>query len=139
MRISLIGFVFLVSWLATAQAQENEAPQPKPAPPSAPMARPESGAITKKETENMNALIIAVRTAMKENRFADAEASMLNVTRDNPNLVLPWLELGLAQLAQKKYPEAEEALKIAIGIDTASEQRAHNNDYYQKVDAPGVV
>jgi tetratricopeptide (TPR) repeat protein len=139
MKMLLIGCVFLVSCAATAKAQENGAPLPKPAPPSAPMASPESGAVTKKETENINAVILAARTAMKENRFVDAEKSMLNVTHNNPNLVLPWLELGLAQLGLKKYPEAEEALKIAIGIDTASEQRAHSDDFYQKVDAPGVV
>jgi tetratricopeptide (TPR) repeat protein len=139
MKAFLVGFVFLLSTLVTAPAQENGAPLPKPTPALAPTARPDTSVVTKKEAENVNGAILAARTALKENRFADAEASMLKVTQENPNLVLPRLELGLAQLGLKKYPEAEANLKVAIGIDSASEQRAHSDDFYQKADAPGVV
>jgi len=65
---------------------------------------------------------------------------MLPVTRDNPNLILPWVELGLAQLGLKKYTEAETSFKMALGIDPASLQRAHADDFYQSPDAaPGAV
>jgi len=103
------------------------------------MPRPEDGPVTKKETENVNALIIEARNATKEKRYTDSEAVMLRVTAANANLVLPWVELGLAQLGLKKYPDAEISFMNALGIDPASQGRAHNNDFYQKVDAPGVV
>lgn len=139
MKVMLTGFVFVISSLVAATAQQNGAPLPKPTPALAPDARPDTSAVTKKGAESVNAAILATRTAMKENRFAVAETTMLKVTQENPNLVLPWLELGLAQLSLKKYPEAETNLKRAIGIDSASEHRAHSDDFYQKVDAPGVV
>src|SRR6266705_2206542 len=74
----------------------------------------------KKDSEGLNATIIAARKATAEKRFADSEAMMSKVTADNPKLVLPWVELGLAQLGLKKYPEAENSFKMALGIDPDS-------------------
>ena len=54
---------------------------------------------------------------------------MAKVTADNSKLILPWVELGLAQLGLKKYPEAREnSFKMALGIDPDSIQRAHTDD-----------
>ena len=73
----------------------------------------------KKESEGLNAAIVAARKATAEKRFADSEAMMAKVTADNPKLILPWVELGLAQLGLKKYPEAENSFKMALGVDPA--------------------
>ncbi|WP_109486376.1 hypothetical protein [Occallatibacter savannae] len=120
-------------------AQENGAPLPAPAPPPAPQMRPGDRIVTKKESETVNAAIAEARKATAEKRYADSEALMGKTTTENPNLILPWLELGLAQLGDKKYPDAENSFKMALGIDPESLKRAHSDDFYQKPDAPGVV
>ena len=94
----------------------------------------ESGSI-----DNVNAAVVAARAATKDQRFADAEALMLKLTASQPEMVVPWAELGLAQLGLKKYPEAENDFKIALGIDAASLKREHAEDFYQPVDAKGTV
>ena len=66
---------------------------------------------------DVNAAVVAARAATKEKRYADAEALMLSVTSAKPELVIPWVELGLAQLGLKKYPESEDCFKRALGID----------------------
>jgi tetratricopeptide (TPR) repeat protein len=88
----------------------------------------------KKDSEGLNAQIVAARKATAEKRFADSEALMSKVTAENPKLILPWVELGLAQLGEKKYPEAENSFKMALGIDPASSTREHSNDFYQSSD-----
>jgi tetratricopeptide (TPR) repeat protein len=93
----------------------------------------------KKDSESLNALIVAARKATAEKRFADSEAIMSKVTADDPKLILPWVELGLAQLGLKKYPEAENSFKMALGTDSNSIQRAHSDDFYQDNAKPGVV
>jgi tetratricopeptide (TPR) repeat protein len=95
---------------------------------------PESGSI-----ENVNAAVVAARAATKDQHYADAEALMLKVTAAHPELVVPWAELGLAQLGLKKYPEAEGDFKVALGIDPASIKREHSEDFYQAVDTKGAV
>src|SRR5271157_3868368 len=62
--------------IAPAFAQQ-QAPLPLPAPPAAPMPRPEDGAVTKKEADNVNAEILEARAATKDKRFADSESLML--------------------------------------------------------------
>jgi tetratricopeptide (TPR) repeat protein len=89
--------------------------------------------------DSVNSAVVAARAATKEKRYADAEALMLKVTSDKPQLVIPWVELGLAQLGLKKYSEAENSFKTALGIDPASQERAHSDDFYQLNDKPGTV
>lgn len=91
------------------------------------------------DIENVNAAVTAARAATKEKRFDEAETLMLKVTASRPELVIPWVELGLAQLGLKKYPEAENAFKIALGIDAESVKRAHQDDFYLNVDQKGVT
>ena len=98
--------------------------------------KPAEATVTVRKSENVNADLVAARKATAEKRYADSEALMLTVTQNNPNLVLPWVELGLAQLGLKKYEDAENAFKIALGIDPASLRRAHSDDFYQTPDAP---
>lgn len=125
--------------LAPSFAQENGAPLPKPTPPAAPPPETGKGAVTDKEVVNYNTAIVEARTATKEGRFADSEALMQKLTQDKPNLILPWVELGLAQMGLKKYSDAENSFKLALGLDPDSAKRAHSNDFYQAIDAPGVV
>lgn len=140
MRHSLVVcFALLASLLPCLSAQENGAPLPKPAPQMAPIPRPNVGAPTKKESAAINTVLTEARKATAERRYADSEALMLKVTRDNPNMILPWVELGAAQLGLKKYPEAENSFKMALGIDPESLKRAQSDNFYQKPDAPGVV
>lgn len=139
MRSPLVCVVLIGLSFPALLAQQNDAPLPLPAPPIAPVPNPLDSAVTKKGAENLNAEIIAARKATAEKRYADSEAMMLKVTASDPNLILPWVELGLAQLGLKKYPEAENSFKVALGIDPASVRRAHNDDFYQQVDAPGVI
>ena len=93
----------------------------------------------KKDPEGLNGQIVAARKATAEKRFADSEAMMAKVTADNPKLILPWVELGLAQLGLKKYPEAENSFQMALGIDPASILRAHSDDFYQSTDKRDAV
>lgn len=94
----------------------------------------------KKVTENVNTELVEARAATKEKRYADSEALMLRATASEPNLILLWVELGLAQNGLKKYDAAENSFKIALGIDPASLKRAHGDDFYQQLpDAKGVV
>src|ERR1700676_3305721 len=100
-------------------------PLPAPAPAAAPIPRPEDSAVTRKGAERVNAEVIAARKATSENRFSDAEALMQKLTESNPSMILPWVELGLAQIRLKKYSEAENSFKTALGIDPASLKRLH--------------
>ena len=93
----------------------------------------------KKESEGLNETITAARKATAEKRFADSEAMMSRITAENPKLILPWVELGLAQMGLKKYAEAENSFQMALGVDPASAQRAHSDDFYQNADKAGVV
>jgi len=93
----------------------------------------------KKDSGSLNAQIVAARKATAEKRFADSEAMMLKVTTDYPKLVLPWVELGLAQLGLKKYTEAENSFEMALGTDPESIKRAHADAFYQDNNKPGTV
>jgi len=68
----------------------------------------------------INADVLAARAANKDKRYADAEAIMLKDTVSKPDLILPWIELGLAQIGLQKYAEAEASFKAAIAIDPRS-------------------
>jgi tetratricopeptide (TPR) repeat protein len=124
MKVPLVCLALPAVLSACLFAQDPN-PAPKPA---------ESSAVRK--TEGLNAEIVAARKATAEKRFADAEALMLPLTEKNPNLILPWVELGLAQLGLKKYADAENDFKRGLGIDVASIQRAHADDFYRPEDRP---
>ena len=92
----------------------------KPAPGLAPLgASPDqkpavaapSGSLS---VDAANADLKAARAANQEKRYTDAEALMLRDTAARPSMPYLWLELGQAQLGQKKYAEAETSYKAAL-------------------------
>ena len=89
--------------------------------------------------DNVNAAVVAARAATKDKRYAGAESLMIKATESHPELIVRRIELGLAQLGLKKYPEAETSFKVALGIDTASQERAHSADFYQQPDRASAV
>jgi tetratricopeptide (TPR) repeat protein len=132
MNRNLIGLLAVMS-LSIAPALAQLPPlggQSSPAPAGqapglpplggAPAATPPSGSLS---VDAVNADLKTARTANQEKRFADAETLMLKDTAAKPNQPYLWIELGLAQLGQKKYPEAEVSFKAALsGGDTAQKQ-----------------
>jgi tetratricopeptide (TPR) repeat protein len=99
-------------------------------------AAPDNGG---KGTLSPNAALVAARAATKDKRYADSEALMLKLTSSSPEMILSWVELGLAQMGLKKYPEAERSFKVALGLDPASLKREHSGDFYQSPEAKGAV
>jgi tetratricopeptide (TPR) repeat protein len=93
----------------------------------------------KKGAERLNSALVQARTATAEGRYADSEALMLAITRDNPALIIPWVELGAAQLGLKKYADAEKSYMTAIGIDPETLDKARSNDFYLQANTQGVV
>jgi tetratricopeptide (TPR) repeat protein len=122
--------VFLALTLAATIASPVSAQSAPPATSSFPQSD---------KIADVNAAVVAARAATKEKRYADAEALMLSVTSAKPELVIPWVELGLAQLGLKKYPQSEDSFKRALGIDPASLETAHSEDYYQLSAKPGTI
>lgn len=136
---SLVSLVFVCSLVPCASAQENGAPLPKPAPQMAPIPRLDDHAVSRKDSEAINATILQARKATSEKRYADAEGMMLKVTHDNPNLILPWVELGSAQLGLKKFADAQVSFSKALGTDPDSVKKERSENFYKDIDAPGVV
>jgi tetratricopeptide (TPR) repeat protein len=66
--------------------------------------------------DKVNAALVQARKATAEKRFEDSESLMLQATQANPQLVLPWVELGMAEMGLKKYPDAENSFKMALGM-----------------------
>jgi tetratricopeptide (TPR) repeat protein len=139
MMRSLMSLLFTCSLLTGALAQDNNAPLPKPAPPIAPIPRPDDAVVSKKASTNLNATIVQARLATSDGRYAESEALMLKVTHDNPSLILPWVELGAAQLGLKKFPEAETSFMTALGIDPGTIKNARSDNFYLQADTQGVV
>jgi tetratricopeptide (TPR) repeat protein len=79
--------------------------------------------------------LVAARAANKEMRYADAEALMQKDTAASPHSSLMWIELGVAELGLKKYLEAEEAYKRALGIDPETQKAVHQEDFYSSKDS----
>ena len=72
----------------------------------APLGQPLAAAPAQISVETANADLKTARTANQEKRYAEAEALMLKDTAARPTLAYLWIELGLAQLGQKKWAEA---------------------------------
>jgi tetratricopeptide (TPR) repeat protein len=91
-----------------------------------------------KLVKEINTDVVAARTATREKRYADAETIMLKDTASQPDLILPWVELGLAQLGLKKYPEAEASFKAALVIDPRSPKAQHEMGF-DRTDIPNAT
>ncbi len=74
--------------------------------------------------EAVNADLKTARAANQEKRFADAETLMLKDTAAKPNQPYLWIELGLAQLGQKKYDEAEASFNRVMGTASGAQAAA---------------
>jgi tetratricopeptide (TPR) repeat protein len=94
-----------------------------PAPSSA-MQKKEDAKSTAWPANKVNAALLQARMATAEQRFQDSESLMLQVTEANPQQVLAWVELGNAQLGLKKYAEAENSFKTALGVKPVPENAA---------------
>jgi tetratricopeptide (TPR) repeat protein len=77
-----------------------------------------------------NADLKTARTANQEKRYTDAETLMLRDTALRSNMPPLWLELALAQLAQKKYPEAESSFKAALSNGETVKPQASTAGFY---------
>ena len=96
-------------------------------------------ASTGKFAGDVNAALTSARADNKDKRFADAEALMLPITTSQPALILPWIELGNAQIGLQKYADAEKSFKIALGIDPATLKQAQGDDFFAPEGANSVA
>ena len=92
--------------------------------------------ITNKDVANVNAALTQARKATSEKRYADSESLMLNVTQSKPNVILAWVELGRAQLALNKYPDAEKDFQTALGIQPTGAQKTAAPGFYGDAAGP---
>jgi tetratricopeptide (TPR) repeat protein len=69
--------------------------------------------------KGLNADLETARTDIKNKNFADADALMTKDSQAKPDAAVLWLELGNAQVGEKKYPEATTSLQKAISLETA--------------------
>jgi len=105
-------FVGIAMMLAVSCARSQGLPPL--GPPQPPAAAP-AGTLT---VEAMNNDLKAARAANQEKRFSDAETLMEKDTAAKPNQPFLWIELGLAQLGEKKYEDAESTFKKALAATT---------------------
>jgi tetratricopeptide (TPR) repeat protein len=82
--------------------------------------------------EAMNADLKTARAANQEKRFADAETLMRKDTAARPKQPYLWIELGVAQLGQKKYDEAETSFKAALNGGEAVQKQTDVAGFYQE-------
>jgi tetratricopeptide (TPR) repeat protein len=109
-----------------AASRDESQPRATSVPPSASTAPPVLRfSRSPQKTSDINAAVVAARAATKDAHYTDAEALMLQATSSRPELVVPWVELGLAQLGLKKYPDAEKSFKAAIATDPSVLQAAN--------------
>ena len=85
-----------------------------------------------KVVASVNTDVLAARKATAEKRYGDAEALMLKDTSDHPELIVPRVELGLAQMGLEKYDAAAANFRQVLGIDTKIDTVTHSDDFYQK-------
>lgn len=110
----------------------------------APAAAPAPGGASgsKVSVDAINADLKTAATALQEKRYADAESVMLKVTAERPDLILPWVQLGTAQIGLKKYPEAEVSFNNALGGNpgpSSEVKQGVSGGFYQPDAKPGAV
>lgn len=79
-----------------------------------------------------NADLKTARAANAEKRYADAEALMRKDTALRPNMPPLWVELGQAQLGQKKYEDAEVSFKAALTEGESAQTKAPSGGFYNE-------
>jgi tetratricopeptide (TPR) repeat protein len=98
-----------------------------PSQPQKPAAEPAPGTLS---VDAANTDLKTARAANQGGRYTDAEALMQKDTSARPKMPYLWIELGLAQLAQKKYPEAELSFKAALSGGESVQTQAPSNGFY---------
>jgi tetratricopeptide (TPR) repeat protein len=101
----------------------GQASEPKPAAPAATPAG-------KLSVEAANADLKTARAANQEKRYADAEALMLRDTALRSDMPYLWIELGQAQLGEKKYDEAEASFKAALNDGSTAKAAGSTGGFY---------
>ncbi|GGG96275.1 carboxypeptidase-like regulatory domain-containing protein [Silvibacterium dinghuense] len=69
--------------------------------------------------KNLNADLKEARQDNHDKNYAAADALMTKDTTAKPDAAVLWVELGVAQKGEKKYPDAETSLKKAVELDNA--------------------
>ena len=108
-------------------AQTQGVPPLAGAPPPAAPAAPASLSV-----EAVNADLKTARAANQEKRFADAETLMRKDTAARPKQPYLWIELGVAELGQKKYDDAEASFKAALNGGEAVQKQTEVAGFYQE-------
>ena len=85
-----------------------------------------------KVVAGVNTDVLTARKATAEKRYGDAEALMLKDTSDHPELIVPRVELGLAEIGLEKYDAAAANFRQVLGVDTKIDTVTHSDDFYQK-------
>jgi tetratricopeptide (TPR) repeat protein len=80
-------------------------------PAAAPAAAAPAGKLS---VEAANADLKTARAANQEKRYADAETLMARDTALRSDMPYLWIELGQAQMGEKKYDDAEGSFKTAL-------------------------
>ncbi len=122
---SLVLSFFLAVGAVTAFAQLpplGQSPDQKPTAAAVP-----SGTLS---VEAANADLKTARAANQEKRYADAEALMLRDTAMRGDMPYLFVELGQAQLGEKKYDEAQTSFKAAIGNGPAVQKQPISGAFY---------
>ena len=70
--------------------------------------------------KSLNADLAKARADIKAKNYAEADTIMSKDTAAKPDAAILWLELGIAQDGEKKYPDAETSLKKAISLESAA-------------------
>jgi tetratricopeptide (TPR) repeat protein len=129
--LALLVAASALGFASTALAQGLPPLPGQQAPGLPPLgAAPDANAPANLSVEAINNDLKAARAANQEKRFADAETLMLKDTAAKPNQVFLWLELGVAQLGQKKYDEAEASFKKVLSTGPAPKNTAATPGFY---------
>ncbi len=70
--------------------------------------------------KSLNADLLKARDDNKNKNYAEADELMARDSQAKPDASVIWLELGTAQLGEKKYPDATTSLQKAISLETAN-------------------
>ncbi len=70
--------------------------------------------------KNLNGDLTTARTDIKNKNYAEADTLMTKDSQLKPDAPVIWLELGNAQLGEKKYPDATTSLQKAISLESAN-------------------
>jgi tetratricopeptide (TPR) repeat protein len=72
--------------------------------------------------KNLNATLQKARDDNKAKNYAEADQLMTQATQAKPDAAVLWLELGNAQVGEKKYEDAATSLQKAIDLDAAAKK-----------------